>query len=69
MKETLKKMHEVIDSHLDETSTNAEAPTENPSNRDQELLITIEATVKQMIERMKLTKESDWNTHIPSMPF
>ena len=61
--ETLKRMQETIDSHLDETATNAEARAENPSNRDQELLIatvatTVEATVKQILERMKLTKES-----------
>ena len=59
----MKKMHEMIDSHLDETTTNTEARAENPSNRDQELLIatvavTVEATVKRVLERMKLTKES-----------
>ena len=59
--ETLKKMHEVIDSHLDETATNTEARAENPSNRDQELLIatvatTVEASIKQILERMKINK-------------
>ena len=61
--EALKKMHEVIDSHLDETATNAEARAENPLNMDQELLIatvatTVEAAVKQILERLKVTKES-----------
>ena len=60
---TLKKMQEVIDSHLDEIATYAEAHAENPSNRDQELLIVtvatiVETTVKQILEMMKLTKES-----------
>ena len=63
MSKTLKKKHDVIDSHLDETATNPEAWGENPSDRDQELLIatmamTVEATVKQILQRMKLTKES-----------
>ena len=55
--ETLKKMHKVIDSHLDETATetNTEAQAENPSNRDQELLIAtlamrIEATVNYLVK-------------------
>ena len=64
MSETLKKMCEVIDRQLDETTTNTEARAENPSNRDQALLIatvatTVGATVKQILEKMKLTKESD----------
>ena len=63
MSKTLKRMHEVIDCHLDETATKAEAHAENRSNRDQELLIatvatTVEAPVKQIFERMKLTNES-----------
>ena len=55
------KMQEVIDSHLDKTATNAEARAENPSNRDQELLIatvatTVEASIEQILERMKINK-------------
>ena len=62
MSETLKKMHEVIDSHLGKTTINAEACTENSLNRDQELLIatvvtTVEASIKQILERMKINKE------------
>ena len=57
MSETLRKMHEVIDSHLDET-TNTEARAENPSNRDQELLIATLAMRIEALLRTVILKET-----------
>lgn len=61
-KETLTKWEEVKMAHLTEVEVDAAKRAANPSNRDQELLVatvatTVEATVTQILERMKAQKK------------